>query len=40
MKKTFLLMAITTVGISFGQGKMQYPQTKKEKLSMFTLIPK
>ncbi|MFC0777726.1 prolyl oligopeptidase family protein [Flavobacterium sp. HJSW_4] len=29
MKKTFLLMAITTAGISFGQGKMQYPQTKK-----------
>lgn len=29
MKKTFLLMAITTAGISFGQGKLQYPQTKK-----------
>ncbi|WP_202702142.1 prolyl oligopeptidase family protein [Flavobacterium sp. UGB4466] len=29
MKKTFLLMAITTAGISFGQGKIQYPQTKK-----------
>jgi len=29
MKKTFLLMAITTAGMSFGQGKIQYPQTKK-----------
>ncbi|MEP6804648.1 MAG: prolyl oligopeptidase family serine peptidase [Flavobacterium sp.] len=29
MKKTFLLMAITTAGISFGQNKIQYPQTKK-----------
>jgi prolyl oligopeptidase len=29
MKKTFLLMAITTVGISFGQNKIQYPETKK-----------
>ncbi|CAA9195938.1 prolyl oligopeptidase family serine peptidase [Flavobacterium collinsii] len=29
MKKTFLLMAITTAGISFGQGKIQYPETKK-----------
>ncbi|WP_369618292.1 prolyl oligopeptidase family protein [Flavobacterium sp. CFS9] len=29
MKKTFLLMAITTAGISFGQGKIHYPQTKK-----------
>ncbi|MCC9018056.1 prolyl oligopeptidase family serine peptidase [Flavobacterium lipolyticum] len=31
MKKTFLLMAITTAGISFGQGKIQYPQTKKDE---------
>ncbi|MEO8534100.1 MAG: prolyl oligopeptidase family serine peptidase [Flavobacterium sp.] len=29
MKKTFLLMAITTAGISFGQNKIQYPETKK-----------
>ncbi len=29
MKKTFLLMAITTAGLSFGQDKLQYPQTKK-----------
>ncbi|WP_428230456.1 prolyl oligopeptidase family serine peptidase [Flavobacterium sp.] len=31
MKKTFLIMAITTAGISFGQNKIQYPQTKKGK---------
>ncbi|KQB38588.1 prolyl oligopeptidase family serine peptidase [Flavobacterium aquidurense] len=29
MKKTFLIMAITTAGISFGQNKIQYPETKK-----------
>lgn len=29
MKKTFLLMAITTAGISFAQNKIQYPETKK-----------
>ncbi|WP_347050110.1 prolyl oligopeptidase family serine peptidase [Flavobacterium olei] len=29
MKKTFLIMAITTAGISFAQNKIQYPQTKK-----------
>jgi prolyl oligopeptidase len=29
MKKTILLMAITTAGISFGQNKPQYPETKK-----------
>ncbi|OXG09391.1 prolyl oligopeptidase [Flavobacterium araucananum] len=29
MKKTFLIMAITTAGLSFGQNKIQYPQTKK-----------
>ncbi|SHM70759.1 prolyl oligopeptidase family serine peptidase [Flavobacterium chilense] len=29
MKKTFLLMALTTAGISFAQNKIQYPQTKK-----------
>jgi prolyl oligopeptidase len=29
MKKTFLIMAITTVGISSGQNKIQYPETKK-----------
>lgn len=32
MKKTFLLMAITTAGISFGQNKIQYPQTKKGEI--------
>ncbi|MDX6181222.1 prolyl oligopeptidase family serine peptidase [Flavobacterium sp. Fl-77] len=29
MKKTILIMAITTVGVSFGQNKIQYPETKK-----------
>lgn len=29
MKKTFLIMAITTAGISFGQNKIQYPESKK-----------
>ncbi|AWK03937.1 S9 family peptidase [Flavobacterium crocinum] len=29
MKKTFLLMAITTAGISFAQNKIKYPETKK-----------
>jgi prolyl oligopeptidase len=29
MKKTILIMAITTAGISFGQTKIQYPETKK-----------
>ncbi|MBF4483929.1 prolyl oligopeptidase family serine peptidase [Flavobacterium sp. CSZ] len=29
MKKTFLIMAITTAGISFAQNKIQYPETKK-----------
>jgi len=29
MKKTFLLMAITTAGISFAQTKIKYPETKK-----------
>ena len=29
MKKTILIMAITTAGISFGQNKIQYPETKK-----------
>jgi prolyl oligopeptidase len=29
MKKTFLVMAITTAGISFAQNKIQYPETKK-----------
>lgn len=29
MKKTFLIMAITTVGISSGQSKIKYPETKK-----------
>ena len=29
MKKTFLIMAITTAGISFGQDKIQYPESKK-----------
>jgi len=29
MKKTLLLMAITTAGISFGQNKIKYPETKK-----------
>ena len=28
-KKTILIMAITTAGISFGQTKIQYPETKK-----------
>ncbi|TDW49923.1 prolyl oligopeptidase [Flavobacterium sp. 270] len=29
MKKTFLLMAVTTAGISFAQNKIHYPETKK-----------
>ncbi|MDR7369531.1 prolyl oligopeptidase family serine peptidase [Flavobacterium aquidurense] len=29
MKKTILIMAITTAGISFGQNNIQYPETKK-----------
>ncbi|SFC63902.1 prolyl oligopeptidase family serine peptidase [Flavobacterium phragmitis] len=29
MKKTFLLMALTTAGISFAQNKIKYPETKK-----------
>ena len=29
MKKTILIMAITTAGISFGQNKIKYPETKK-----------
>ena len=29
MKKTIFIMAITTAGISFGQTKIQYPETKK-----------
>jgi prolyl oligopeptidase len=29
MKKTFIIMAITSAGISFGQNKIQYPETKK-----------
>jgi prolyl oligopeptidase len=29
MKKTILIMAITTAGISFAQNKIQYPETKK-----------
>ena len=29
MKKTILIMAITTAGITFGQTKIQYPETKK-----------
>ncbi|WP_289664469.1 prolyl oligopeptidase family serine peptidase [Flavobacterium panacagri] len=29
MKKTFLLMALTTAGISFAQNKIKYPDTKK-----------
>ncbi|MBZ4036398.1 prolyl oligopeptidase family serine peptidase [Flavobacterium sp. 17A] len=29
MKKTLLLMAITTAGISFAQNKIKYPETKK-----------
>ncbi|PBJ11320.1 prolyl oligopeptidase family protein [Flavobacterium sp. ACN6] len=29
MKKTFLLMAITTAGLSFAQNKIKYPETKK-----------
>jgi prolyl oligopeptidase len=29
MKKTIFIMAMTTAGISFGQNKIQYPETKK-----------
>ena len=29
MKKTILIMAITTAGISFGQNNIKYPETKK-----------
>jgi prolyl oligopeptidase len=29
MKKTILIMAITTTGISFGQNNIKYPETKK-----------
>ncbi|EJL65928.1 serine protease, S9A family peptidase, partial [Flavobacterium sp. CF136] len=29
MKKTILIMTITTAGISFAQNKIQYPETKK-----------
>lgn len=32
MKKTILIMAITTAGISFGQNNIKYPETKKGEI--------